>query len=204
MREHSAPRAAADGGGVEHGEAGIGVAVLRGPRPAWRGAIHQQLGVGREWGRVAANAIPALDGREGLLLALQQRLQAGIRDDDPWRGITGNVGDLFRAQAPVDGHQDGAEPRCGAVEVDELEVVLRQHDDAVAGNDAGARQAHGQALDARQVGGMRDALGSDDEGDAVWMKARIALNDVEQREITQSHLDGLLHARSLFPFSTGG
>ena len=52
----------------------------------------------------------------------------------------------------------------------------------------GAGEARGQSLDARQVGGMRDALGAENEGDAVWVKARVALHDVEQREITQPHL----------------
>lgn len=193
MRKQGAARASAHGSGVEHGKAGIGIAVLCGRRSGWRSPDPQQFRVGHKGGSAAADAVPALDGRQRWLLALQHRLETGIGDDDPGCGVACHVGDFICAQAPIDGHQDRTKSRGGAVEVDELEIVLRQHDDAVTRCDAGSRQAGGQALDTRQIAGMRNALGSKDEGDAIWVEVRIALNDVEQREITQSHLSGLLH-----------
>jgi hypothetical protein len=39
---------------------------------------------------------------------------------------------------------------------------------------------------------MGDALFLENKSDAVRVKARIALNDVKQREVTQPHLGGLL------------
>src|SRR5581483_1019670 len=172
---------------VKHGEARIRRAVRLWQRCPRCLACLEQLRIGRERRDLAADPVPALDARQGRLFALQHRLQDGIGDHDPRRGVAHRIGDLVYAQAPVHGHEYGAEAGGRAVEIHELEVVLRQYDDAVAGAQPHPRQSRGQPLHAREVGGMCDALGSEDEGDAVWVKARIALHDIEQREITQPH-----------------
>jgi len=66
-------------------------------------------------------------------------------------------------------------------------LAFEQHGDAVAWHDACPGEARCQAFDTRKVCGMRDALGSEDEGNPIGMEVGVALHDVEQREVTQSH-----------------
>ena len=118
---------------------------------------------------------------------MQQLLQLGVGDDDFRRRVGGDVGDLVGAQAPIDRHQDRAQPRDRAIEIDKFEIVLRQHDHTVAALQARAGKAGRQPLDPRQILRMGDARVVEDEGGALRKKPRVALDDVEQREITQPH-----------------
>jgi hypothetical protein len=54
--------------------------------------------------------------------------------------------------------------------------------------DAGAGKPGGQPVGARPVGGVADAFLSERESQSVRMKARIALDDVEQRKVSQPHI----------------
>ncbi len=185
-REQRTAWPAAHGGRVEHHEARVGVAVRIGKRRTTGGISRHQIGEGRER-RAAADPVPALHGGESRLPAVQHRLQIRVGDDDARCGIPHDIGDFLRAQSPVDGHQDGAAASGCAVEIDECEVVVRQHGDAVARADAGACETGRQTLDAGKMGGMGNALGSADERDTVGMETRVAQRNVEQREITHPH-----------------
>src|SRR5262249_28479311 len=59
---------------------------------------------------------------------------------------------------------------------------------AIARPDAIMRKAGGQSLRARQITGMGDAFAIEGERQPRGIKACIALDDVEKREVTQPHV----------------
>jgi hypothetical protein len=58
------------------------------------------------------------------------------RENERWRRIPDDIGDLVRAEPPVDGRQDGAEPGGRAIGRDEVGTVVGDDRDAIAGPDA--------------------------------------------------------------------
>ena len=156
-----------------------------------------------------AQCDPALDTRTLRRQSLDQRGEIDVEEDVAVIGVVGDVGDLFREQARIDGVADGGHARYGVVDLEMAVGIPRQGADAVAGADA-ERQQHARQLPRAATGiGVGVAMGAADRqaGDDFSVAVILArmLQEAGNHQLPVHHQ--ALHGPSFrndFSTTTGG